>query len=124
MIKIETYERDKSLIHQLDYYPAKTELMYKYGFNRQEIQSINQNKIEDKDYIKLMFYSQQGNSIIYWRELPALMLLMDPQSLIRNLSLNDFSGFKDSEMINSFIFLEIKSGLSIEGVRSTRARIE
>jgi Fic family protein len=121
---METYERYKSLIHQLDYYPAKSELMYKYGFTRQEIQEIQQNKIEDKEFIKPMLYSQFGNSIIYWKELPALMVFSEAQSLIRNSSLNEFSDFRDSEMINGFIFSEIESSLAIEGIRSTRARIE
>ncbi len=121
---MKTYERYKSLIHQLNYYPAKSELMYKYGFTRQEIQEIQQYKTEDKEFVKPMLNSQHGNSIIYWRELPALMIFSDAQSLIRNSSLNEFSDFRDSEMINGFIFSEIESSLSIEGVRSTRARIE
>jgi hypothetical protein len=37
---------------------------------------------------------------------------------------NKFSDFRDSEILNGFVFSEIESSLSIEGVRSIKAKIE
>lgn len=52
------------------------------------------------------------------------MNLPGSQDLIRNSVMNNFSDFRDSEIINGFVFSEIESSLAIEGVRSTRAKIE
>ena len=38
--------------------------------------------------------------------------------------MNQFSDYRNSEIINGFIFSEIESSLSIEGVSSTRTQIE
>ena len=38
--------------------------------------------------------------------------------------MNLFSDFRNSEILNGFVFSEIESSLAIEGIRSTRAQIE
>lgn len=38
--------------------------------------------------------------------------------------MNQFADWRESEMLNGFLFSEIESSLAVEGIRSTRAQIE
>lgn len=118
------YEQFKNICKESEKYPTRTDLIYKYGIKRQDILNIQKLKFEDKEYIKIPLFSESGNKLIYWNNQDIIMTFSDCQDLIRNSSLNDIADFSNSDMINGFIFSEIESSLSIEGVRSTRAKIE
>lgn len=67
----------------------------------------------------------EGNiPLIYYNTPKITNAFLGSQDLIRNSSMNHFANYRDSELINGFIFSEIESSLAIEGVRSTRAHIE
>ncbi len=118
------YEQFKNICKESKKYPTRTDLIYKYGIKRQDILNIQKLKFDDKEYVKIPLFSESGNKLIYWNNQDIIMTFSDCQDLIRNSSLNDIADFSNSEMINGFIFSEIESSLSIEGVRSTRAKIE
>jgi len=118
------YQKFKKICYNLDHYPADTELIYKYGFTRTEINEFYKEKLNDKEYLKLKLNYQLGNQLLYWNNEKIVMNFLGSQDLIRNSVMNQFSDFRDSEILNGFVFSEIESSLAIEGVRSTKAKIE
>ena len=119
-----TYEKFLNICEELDHYPTESELIYKYNISKNNLKDIQKLKQNKKDFIQLNLHSQSGDPILYWYDDKILLNFSGSQDLIRNSTMNQFSDFKDSEIINGFIFSEIESSLAIEGVRSTRARIE
>lgn len=119
-----TFEKYKEIIRESNKYPTISELIYKYGFTKNEIENVNQYKVSDPNYIKLDLFDQVGNPLLYWNDDKIIMNFLGSQELIRNSNMNQFFDYNDSEIYNGFIFSEIKSSLLIEGVRSTRAQIE
>lgn len=118
------YDEFKKICKELDHYPVESELIYKYGFTHKDMNEINQGKFEDKEYLKLKLNDQLGSQLLYWNNEKNTMNFIDSQDLIRNSVMNQFSDFRDSEILNGFVFSEIESSLAIEGVRSTRAKIK
>ncbi|MDA3931107.1 MAG: Fic family protein [Tenericutes bacterium] len=118
------YQKFKKICNELDHYPVDTELIYKYEFTRKDINEIHQDKLKDIEYLKLKLNVQSGNQLLYWNNDKIVMNFSGSQDLIRNSVMNQFSDFRDSEILNGFVFSEIESSLAIEGVRSTRAKIE
>lgn len=118
------YEKFKKICNDLDHYPVDSELIYKYGITRKDIYKIRQEKQIDNEYQKLKLIDQSGNQLLYWNHEKIIKNFSGSQDLIRNSVMSQFSDFRDSEMLNGFVFSEIESSLAIEGVRSTRAKIE
>lgn len=118
------YEKFQSICRNQDHYPTQSELIYKFGFSVDSLKDISQKKILDEEYIKLPLQSPFGHPLFYWNQSGITMHFFGSQDLIRNSDLNQFSDFRNSEMLNGFVFSEIESSLAIEGVRSTRAQIE
>lgn len=118
------YEKYKNICYELDHYPVDSELIYKYGFTRKDMNEIRQGKQIDIEYLKLKLNDESGNQLIYWNNEKIVMNFLGSQDLIRNSVMNQFSDFRDSEILNGFVFSEIESSLAIEGIRSTRAKIE
>jgi Fic family protein len=118
------YSRFKDICLSTKHYPTITELIYKYGFKREDTELIKQSKLQDEEFVKIGLHDEFGNELIYWNHRDMILKFSDSQDLIKNSRLNDFSDFTDSEIINGFVFSEIESSLLIEGVRSTRTRIE
>ena len=108
----------------LDHYPTESELIYKYGFSKIEVKEINELKTNNKKFVKLLLTSEKNSPLVYYNAPKFTMGFLGGQDLIRNSSMNNFSDYRNSEIINGFIFSEIESSLAIEGVRSTRAHIE
>ncbi|HAQ56693.1 MAG TPA: hypothetical protein DCR44_04775 [Acholeplasmatales bacterium] len=121
---MDNYEKFKKIRDELDHYPVDSELIYKYGLSRTDIHEMRQEKTEDHEYLKLKLNDPSGNQVVYWNNEKILMHFLGSQDLIRNSVMNQFSDFRDSEILNGFVFSEIESSLAIEGVRSTRAKIE
>lgn len=118
------YQKFKNICNELDHYPVESELIYKYGFTRKNLSEIRQGKLYDDEYQKLKLRDHLGNRLLYWNNEKTVMDFSGSQNLIRNSIMNQFSDFRDSEILNGFVFSEIESSLAIEGVRSTRAKIE
>ncbi len=118
------YLKFKELCESIDHYPAQSELIYKYGFKREEVNRLIDDKLNDKDYVKTGLHGENGSQLIYWNKSEILTKFSGSQDLIKNSVLNEFTDLRDSELIKGFVFSEIESSLSIEGVRSTRAKIE
>lgn len=118
------YTEFKSICKEIDHYPVESELIYKYSFTRDDVKLFNVEKLKDNDYVKLSLLSQEGDPLLYWKDERISLTFSDSQDLIRNSVMNQFSDYRNSEIINGFIFSEIESSLSIEGVSSTRTQIE
>ncbi|MFA7417947.1 MAG: Fic family protein, partial [Acholeplasma sp.] len=118
------YEKYKKIRNEIDHYPLDSELIYKYGFTLNDMDKIRQEKLIDIEYIRLKLGVQSGNRLLYWNNKKIVMNFSGSQNLIRNSVMNQFSDFRDSEILNGFIFSEIESSLAIEGIRSTRTKIE
>ncbi len=116
--------RYKDLCKELDHYPNASELIYKYGFTRLELTSIYTAKLDDKDYLLLPLKNEDGTPLHYFNNDRIMLKFFGSHELMRNSPINTFADYRDSELINGFIFSEIESSLAIEGVRSTRAQIE
>lgn len=117
------YENYKNICYKLDCYPVDSELIYKYGFTREDMNIIRLEKQRDIEYLKLELNDETGNQLLYWNNDKVIANFPGSQDMIRNSIMNQFSDFHDSELINGFVFSEIESSLAIEGVRSTRAKI-
>jgi Fic family protein len=118
------YESFKKICEKLDHYPTQSELIYKFGLNSQELKEITKEKYIDEEYQKIPLTSPSGNYLLYWNDEKLMMHFQGSQDLIRNSEMNQFSDFRNSEILNGFVFSEIESSLAIEGIRSTRAQIE
>ncbi len=118
------YENFKNICKKLDHYPTQSELIYKFGLNREELKEISLEKYRDDEYHKIRLASPSGNHLLYWNEEKLIMHFQGSQDLIRNSKMNQLSDFHHSEILNGFVFSEIESSLAIEGIRSTRAQIE
>ncbi|MFA5007129.1 MAG: Fic family protein [Candidatus Izemoplasmatales bacterium] len=119
-----TYTDYKQLCGSLEHYPARAELMYRYGMKKVEIDDVNLAKQSDEDYVKPGLRGEHDERIVYWLRSEPLLKIVGAQELVMNSDLSEYADFRDSEPLNGFIYSEIESSLSIEGVRSTRARIE
>jgi Fic family protein len=119
-----SYQKFKDICHQLNHYPTDSELMYKYGFTQNDIYDVHQRIQDDNAYIKSTLNDQYNHPLLYWNNEKILVNFLGSQDLIRNSVMNTFYDFRDSEILNGFVFSEIESSLAIEGVRSTRAKIE
>ena len=113
-----------TICSDLDHYPTESELIYKYGFSKIEVKEINDLKINNKKIVKPPLTSEANYVLVYYNAPKFTMDFLGSQDLIRNSAMNNFSDYRNSEIINGFIFSEIESSLAIEGVRSTRAHIE
>lgn len=121
---MDKYLQFKQICNNLDYYPTRSELIYKYGFKNEELKLIQEYKINDDNFLKINLKDQFGRNILYWNNDKIMMDFLGSHDLIRNSELLSYFNFDESEIINGFIFSEIESNLSIEGIRSTRAQIE
>lgn len=119
-----TYEIFKKICNDLDHYPVDSELIYKYGLTRKDMNEIRREKQIDNEFLKLNLNDHSGDQLLYWNHEKIIANFSGSQNLIRNSVMSQFSDFRDSEMLNRFVFSEIESSLAIEGVRSTRAKIE
>lgn len=118
------YEKFKQICKKTDHYPTQSELIYKFGLKRENLKEISLDKYKDDEYQKVPLSSSSGNHLLYWNEEKHMMHFQGSQDLIRNSKMNQFSDFRNSEVLNGFVFSEIESSLAIEGIRSTRAQIE
>lgn len=118
------YEKFKQICKKLDHYPTQSELIYKFGLNREDLKEISLEKYKDDEYQKTPLESPSGTHLLYWKNEKIVMHFQGSQDLIRNSEMNQFSDFRNSEILNGFVFSEIESSLAIEGIRSTRAQIE
>ena len=121
---MDKYLEFKKICNNLDYYPTRSDLIYKYGFKNDELQLIQQHKLTDDSFLKINLKDQLGRNLLYWNNEKIMMDFLGSHDLIRNSELLSYFNFDESEIINGFIFSEIESNLSIEGIRSTRAQIE
>lgn len=118
------YQTFKKICNELNHYPVESELVYKYGMTHKDLIEIRQEKLRDSEFLKLILKDGLGNQLLYFNNVKITMNFLGSQDLIRNSVMNEFSDFRDSEVLNGFVFSEIESSLAIEGVRSTRAKIE
>jgi len=119
-----SYQKFTDICNHINHYPTDSELIYKYGFTQNDIYEFRQRKQNDNAYIKPTLNDQYNHPLLYWNNEKILFNFLGSQDLIRNSVMNKFSDFRDSEILNGFVFSEIESSLAIEGVRSTRAKIE
>ncbi|HPX84507.1 MAG TPA: Fic family protein [Bacilli bacterium] len=121
---MDIYEKYKNICYQLDHYPVDSELIYKYGFTREAINFVRLAKLKDSEYLKLNLPDELANPLLYWKHDKIIANFLGSHDLIRNSIMNQFADWRESEMLNGFLFSEIESSLAVEGIRSTRAQIE
>ena len=118
------YTDYSELVKVLDKYPTPTDLVYKHKYTHNELDDINQGKYSDNRYTKIKLYNADGTNLIFLNSDYIKNKLIDSESLIDDANIDSLLDIDDEELINGFIFSEIESSLAIEGVRSTRAKIE
>ncbi|KFZ26034.1 MAG: Fic/DOC family protein [Candidatus Izimaplasma bacterium HR2] len=118
------YKEYSALINSVTKYPTPTDLIYKHKFTHDELKELNVEKFKDSKYVKLNLYDEVTEPVIYLNSDYFTNKLTDSEDLILNSNINKFSNIEDEELVNGFIFSEIESSLAIEGVKSTRAKIE
>lgn len=121
---MDTYTNFQNLIKTLEKYPTPTNLVYKHKFTHHELKDIYTSKLNDDNFIKVGLNSENGNPLIYLDTDYLISKLNDAENLLINLNSSKLWDITDEELVNGFIFSEIESSLAIEGVRSTRAKIE
>lgn len=118
------YKAFQNLLVTLDKYPTPTNLVYKHQFSHHELKDIFTSKINDDKFIKLDLYSENGDPLIYLDSEYLVNKFNDAENLLTGLNSANLYDITDENLVNGFIFSEIESSLAIEGVRSTRAKIE
>lgn len=118
------YKDYSELLKTLTKYPTPTDLVFKHKFTHNELISINQKKYKDNNYTKIELFNEDGTNLIFFNSDYINHKLIDSESLINNANIDSLLDIDDEDLINGFIFSEIESSLAIEGVRSTRAKIE
>lgn len=121
---MDKYLEFKNICNNQDNYPTRSDLIYKFGFTPDEVRFIQQQKFNDDSFLKLNLKDQTGRRLLYWNNEKIVTNFLGSHDIIRNSNLLSYFNYNDSEIINGFIFSEIESSLSIEGIRSTRAQIE
>jgi len=118
------YKAFQDLIKTLDKYPTPTDLVYKHKFTHRELKDIYTAKVNDERFIKLELNSENNDPLIYLDSNYLANKLDDAENLLVGLNSSNLWDITDDDLVNGFIFSEIESSLAIEGVRSTRAKIE
>ena len=118
------YKAFQDLIDSLDKYPTPTDLVYKYKFTHHELKDIYTDKLNDERYIKLTLKGENSDPLIHLDSDYLSTKLDDAENLLIGLNSSNLWDITDEDLVNGFIFSEIESSLAIEGVRSTRAKIE
>lgn len=118
------YKAFQDLIESLDKYPTPTDLVYKHKFTHHELKDIFTDKLNDKRFIKLTLKSENRDPLIHLDSDYLSNKLDDAENLLIGLNSSNLWDITDEDLVNGFIFSEIESSLAIEGVRSTRAKIE
>ncbi len=112
------------LIEGLDYYPKKSDLLYKFKFTRSELEKILSEKRNCDRFLKLPLCSEEGNNLIYLLSDFITSKFSDSDELLLNADIEELSDIKNLDLVDGFLFSEIESTLSIEGIRSSRAKIK
>ncbi len=118
------YKAFQDLIETLEKYPTPTDLVYKHKFTHHELKDIFMDKFNDERFIKLPLKSENSDPLIYLDSDYLSSKLDDAENLLIGLNSSNLWDITDEDLVNGFIFSEIESSLAIEGVRSTRAKIE
>ena len=118
------YDQYSKLLTKIDKYPTPSDLVYKYKFTHDEVKDINIQKYYDTRYTKLPLYNEDGSPVIFLNSKYYINMLNDSEELIISSNIDELSNIEDEDLVNGFIFSEIESSLAIEGIRSTRAKIE
>lgn len=118
------YKQYTDLIKTIDKYPTPSDLIYKHKFTHNELKLLSDEKYNDNRYIKLSLLNEENQPIVYLDSSYYINKLNDSEELIFSADIDELSNIEDEDLINGFIFSEIESSLAIEGVRSTRAKIE
>jgi Fic family protein len=118
------YKAFQDLIQALDKYPTPTDLVYKHKFTHHELKDIYIDKSNDERFIKLALKSENNDPLIHLDSDYLSSKLDDAENLLIGLNSSNLWDITDEDLVNGFIFSEIESSLAIEGVRSTRAKIE
>ncbi|MFK5883857.1 MAG: Fic family protein [Candidatus Izemoplasma sp.] len=110
-------------------YPSKTDLLYKYQMPSMRFNDIIKFKQEDvnnkqKYFDKINLKNETTGFLHYHLNDEIEFNLMASDKLISNSKHYDKFNIKNENILNGFLFSEIEYSLKIEGVRSTRAKIE
>lgn len=118
------YKKFQDLISTLIKYPNPTELIYKHGFSHDDLKNIYTNKINDERFIQLSLKSELNDPLIFLDNDYLINKLEDSENLLNGLNSSNLWDIKNEDLVSGFVFSEIESSLAIEGVRSTRSKIE
>lgn len=124
MIQVGKYKKFQELISSLIKYPTPTELIYKYDFTHDDLKDIYTHKLKDDKFIQLALKSETNEPLIFLDSNYLSNKLDDAENLLNGLNSSNLWDIKNEDLVNGFIFSEIESSLAIEGVRSTRSKIE
>ncbi len=113
-----------NIIDDSDKYPSLALLRYKYLFKESELNEIYDFKISSKDFDKLNLLDEVGEPLLYYLSEKAILNLVGSYDLIMETEYEELNDITNEDYINGFIFSEIENSLAIEGVRSTRKKIE
>ena len=111
-------------------YPTIPELRYKHNFDQLMIDQFfsfkNDLFMHDNQVLfnKINLFSEDKKPLFYFKNSEFLEEMLDIYKFIKG---NDNIGFPKNlhnDIINSFIFSEIEGSLAIEGIHSTRKKIE
>lgn len=118
------YTKFQDLINTLNKYPTPTDLVYKHKFTHHDLKDLYAHKLNDERFIQLPLKSETNEPIIFIDSDDLTNTLNDAESLLNGLNSSNLWELTNEDLVNGFIFSEIESSLAIEGVRSTRAKIE
>lgn len=118
------YFQFQELIKSLEKYPNLADLRYIHNYNQEAIENVLKGKYDDERFCKLSLFNEAEEPLLYLLSKNIIDKFEGSADLISNSNIDELNDVSDKELIYGFIFSEIESSLSIEGVRSTRQKIE
>ncbi len=118
------FEQFLNILDELDEYPNLSKLRYKYMFNQEVIENINNSKLKSSLYTVLPLYSEEKYPLHYIFNETTKRNLIGSVDMINDSKIEELNQVDNQNIINGFIFSEIENSLLIEGVHSSRKKIE
>ncbi len=119
-----TFSDFLKIINDVDEYPNLSKLRYKYFFNQSDIEEMQKLKYQNKLYSVLPLKSDTDSSLLYLFTESIKRNLLGSVDLIVDSKIEELNQVDNKNIINGFISSEIENSLLIEGVHSSRKKIE
>ena len=118
------FKKFLNILDETDVYPTLSKLRYKYGFNQSDLDLIQSNKLSSSLYTVLPLRSETDIPLHFLFTEQAKKYLLGSVDMISESKIEELNQINNQDIVNRFIYSEIENSLLIEGVHSSRKKID